>query len=509
MEVKKLIRQIAIGAVLAALVFTAHQRGLLDYLEYKSLDVRFQIRGAVPTKLPLVIVSIDQDSFDELDLPWPWPRTMHAALIRKLKQAGARIIAFDVLFTEPKADQREDRALAEAIRDAGNVILGAEQTEVDSAFGARARLSLPIPLIRQYAKGYGPANLVIDRDGVVRSGRFALPFQDQKFPGFAYGIYAAATGNKKPADELSTAPYMINFRGPGRTYPIAPYYRVLRDEIDPAFFRDKIVLVGAYSPSLHDFFSTPFSASQPMAGVEIQANFVDTLAAGDPIVVVPGSVLLALFIALSAATIWAAVHFRPLRATATVFGLMALYAFVALYLFSYDQLWLSVVPVVLGSTMSYGGIILDQYIREQKLRLRMRGMLNRYLNTDMVDEMLKLPEGLGLEGKRRHITVLFSDVRGFTSMSEHLTPEQVVSLLSDYLGRAAHIVTDNNGVIDKFIGDAVFAFYGWPKSDGNDALRAVKTGIEMIQLVDSLGPKWTEIIGRPLKVGVGINTGEA
>jgi adenylate cyclase len=105
--------------------------------------------------------------------------------------------------------------------------------------------------------------------------------------------------------------------------------------------------------------------------------------------------------------------------------------------------------------------------------------------------------------------VLFSDVRGFTSLSEQISPEQVVDLLSDYLGRAAHIVTQNKGVIDKFIGDAVFAFFGYPKSYGDDALRAVKTGIEMIELVESLGPKWAEIIGRPLKVGVGINTGDA
>jgi adenylate cyclase len=507
---KKLLRQLVIGGVLTVLVFVGYQRGLLDGLEFKSLDLRFQIRGAVPVHLPMVIVSIDQDSFDELDLQWPWPRALHAELIRKLAKAGAKVIAFDVLFTEPHADARQDRALADAIRETGNVVLGAEHTEVPGDLGTRTRLSLPIPLIRQYAKGYGPANLINDRDGIVRSGRFALPFQERKFPGFAYRIYEAATGKEKSnGDELSTAPYFINFRGPGRNYPIVPYYRVLRDEFDPAFFRGKVVLVGAYSPSLHDFFSTPFSASQPMAGVEIQANFVDTVAAGDPIVPIPGWLLAALFFVLSALAVGASIHLRPLRATATVLGLIALYGFAALYLFSYHQLWIAVVPVALAGTLSYGGIVLDQYIREQKERLRMRGMLNKYLSPDVVEEMLKLPEGLKLEGKRTHITVLFSDVRGFTAMSEQISPEQVVALLSDYLGRAAQIVVNNKGVIDKFIGDAVFAFFGWPHTYGDDAYRAVKTGIEMIELVESLGPKWTEIIGRPLKVGVGINTGEA
>lgn len=499
-----------IGAFLAALVFTAYQRGLLDVLELKSLDLRFQIRGPIAPELPIVIIGIDQDSFDEMDLPWPWPRTLHAELIRKLSRAGAKLIAFDVLFTEPKADAREDRALGEAIKDAGNVVLAAEYTEVPSQVGARTRLSLPIPTIRQHAIGYGPANLITDRDGIIRSGRLVLPFQDKKFPGLAYRIYQGAVGKQISADEnLSSAPVLINFRGRARTYPIVPYYRILRDEIEPEFFRGKVLLVGAISPSLHDLFPTPFSASEPTAGVEIQANFVETLAANDPIVRLPAWQYNALFFFLSIAAIWASIHLHPFKATAAVLTLNALYAFAALYEFSYHQLWIPVVPILLATTLSYGGIILDHYVREQRERMRTRAMFSKYVSADVVEEILNDREGLGLEGKRRHITVLFSDIRGFTSLSEQISPEQVVSLLSDYLGRVSNIVLKHGGTIDKFIGDAVFAVYGAPKSHGDDALRAVQTGIEMIELVESLAPKWTEIIGRPLKVGVGINTGEA
>jgi adenylate cyclase len=508
----KRLRQLLIGAGLAALVLVAQERGLLETLEYKTLDLRFQIRGPIEHKLPIVIVNIDQDSFDELDLPWPWPRTLHAELIRKLKAAGAKVIAFDVLFTEPKPDPREDQTLADAIREAGNVVLAAEQTEVDSSFGQRSRLSLPIPLIRQHAMGYGPANLIIEKDGVVRSGRFGIPFQDRIFPGFAYRIYEAATGRKPSNGEgLSLAAYYINYRGPNRSYPIAPYYRVLRDEINPEFFRDKIVLIGAYSPSLHDFFGTPFSASEPMAGVEVQANFVDTMAGGDPVVPVPGWILVTLFIVFVAISVWASINLKPLQATTAVIVAMAVYAFLGLYHFWSNDLWLGVAPVVLACTLSYGGIILDHYIAEQRERLRTRAMLNRYLSPKAAAEVMNAPEGVELQGSRMHITVLFSDVRGFTALSEHLKPEEVVSLLSDYLGRAAHIVFNNDGFLDKFIGDAVFAIFGWPPSlsNANDAVRAIKTGIEMIELVDSLADKWTQIIGRPLKVGIGINTGDA
>ncbi|MBI4489383.1 MAG: CHASE2 domain-containing protein, partial [Deltaproteobacteria bacterium] len=116
MEYKKLIRPLIIGASLATLVFLSYHRDLLNIPELKSLDLRFQIRGALSPEVPIILVSIDQDSFDELNLPWPWPRTLHATLIRKLAQSQAKLIALDILFTEPKADPREDRALAEAIK---------------------------------------------------------------------------------------------------------------------------------------------------------------------------------------------------------------------------------------------------------------------------------------------------------------------------------------------------------------------------------------------------------
>lgn len=510
MELKKLIRPLIIGASISILVVLSYHQGLLDIPEFKSLDFRFQIRGPIVSKVPIVLVSIDQDSFDELQLPWPWPRTLHAMLIRKLAASQAKLVAFDVLFTEPKADPREDQALADAIRVAGNVILAAEFTEVPSDFGPRTTVNLPIPLVREHALGYGPANLVTDRDGIVRKARRALAFQDRIFPGFAYQIYQGFEGQENlQGKEISLISYLINYRGPARSYPIVPYYRVLRDEIDPSVFKDKIVIVGAFSPSLHDIFPTPFSASEPTAGVEIQANFVDTLVANDPITSFHSGVHHAIFVLLSAITIWASFHFKPMKALVMVLALVGAHAFVAFYLFSFHQLWVPMVPSILGVLLSYGGITLDNYVREQRERIRLRTTFSKYVSRDVVDELMEDREGLGLGGKKRHITVLFSDIRGFTSISEAIGPEQVVSLLSDYFGQVTHIVFKHGGTIDKFIGDAVFAIFGAPKSHDDDAVRAVKTGLEMIELVESLGPKWAQIIGRPFKVGVGINSGEA
>jgi len=359
MDVKSFIRPITIGATLAALVFLIYNLdplGLLYELELKSYDLRFQIRGPVSPQMPIVIVSIDEDSFDELNLPWPWPRDLHALLIRKLADSGAKLIAFDILFTEPKPDPGEDLALAQAIENAGNVLLGAVYTEVESDFGPKKRMLLPTPSIREHAVGYGPVNLVTDRDGVVRSSLLALRFQKRNYPSFAYRIYQKAVGRENlRGDEVLPMTYLINFRGPPRIYESIPYYRILRDEIEPSRLRDKIVLVGAFAPSLHDVFPTPFSASRPTAGVEIQANIVETLVANDPINSFPPWMHAAIFFNLSFLAIWSSVHFKPLTAFAVVLALVGVYALITVYLFSAHRLWIPVVPSLFGEPFKARG----------------------------------------------------------------------------------------------------------------------------------------------------------
>ena len=510
MKLKAHFLPVTIGVSLAALIYTAYQLGLLAKIELHSLDLRFQMRGTMLPEAPIVVVSIDQDSFDELNLPWPWPRDVHATLVRKLSSSQARIIGLDILFTEPKSDPREDRELAAAIKQAGNVVLACELTEVASDFGPKKTMNLPIPLIREDALGYGPVNLVTDQDGLVRSARPALFFQDKVYPSFAHLIQQAAMTSKRTPDmTIGLEPLLINFRGPPRTYPTVPYYRILRDEIDPAVFRDKIVLIGSFAPSLHDVFGTPFSATQPMAGVEIQANLIETFYAGNPIIPLPDWQHALIFILLCGFTIWPSIQLKPVKAFAVVIALAALFVLGCIIAFSKYRLWLPMTPALLGIVLSHGGLTLNNYVREQRERLRYRAQFSRYVSRDIVEEILEDREGLALGGKRRHITVLFSDVRGFTSISEKIEPEQVVSFLSEYFAKTTEIVFKHGGTVDKFIGDGMMAVFGSPKSHGDDALRAVKTGLEMVEMVENLDPKWAELMGRALKIGVGINSGDA
>jgi len=512
MDDKTLVRPFTIGGALAIIILLIYQLNPLNlpnFLELKSLDLRFQIRGAVSPQLPIVIVSIDEDSFDEINLPWPWPRNLHARLIRKLTQGHAKLIGLDIVI-DPEGNPQDDAALADAIGEAGNVILAAAYTEVPSAFGPKKRMVLPIPSVRKHAVGYGPANLMTDPDGVVRGASPAHVFQDRVFPHFAYRIYQAINGKEtRDLNKTSSNTTIINYRGPARTYPVIPYYRILKDEIDSAFFRDKIVLVGTFAPILHDVFPTPFSANHPTAGVEIQANFVETMAAGNPIRPLHPWGHWTLFVTICLMAIWVSSRFRPFSALAVVFGIMCVFALASYYFFWANQLWIPVVPSLFGIVVIYSGINVDNYIHERKERIRVRSTFAKYVSPDVMEEILKDSKGVGLGGNRRHITVLFSDIRGFTSISEQIAPEQVITLLSEYLAQITHIVFKNGGTVDKFIGDAVMAIFGAPTTHEDDAMRAVNAGLDMVQLAESLSPKWSEHIGSPLKIGVGINTGDA
>jgi adenylate cyclase len=508
MDRKEFLRRAVIGATISILAYLAYALGVLDPLELKSVDFRFQLRGPVRPRSPILLVSIDQDSFDELNLPWPWPRTLHADLIQKLSEGKAKTIGLDILFTESKPDSIEDQVLAQAIKAAGNVILAAERTEVETPFGRKSRINLPVPLLRAAAHAYGLANLYTDHDGVIRRNTLRFNFQGTDYPSFPLAIFRALQRGEN-APPVSADTMMINFRGPGRTYPIVPYYRILRGEVDPSLYRGKIVLIGAFAPSLHDVFATSFSAFAPMAGIEIQANVLEMLLLNETIIPLPDWAHILLFVVLSCVAIRLSLGQKPYWAAVSLALLVAGFGLFDFYLFSKYRILVPLTPLLFGMVASYGGITVDGYVREYKERLRLRRTFNQYVSPEVVDEILADRRTLGLKGQRRHITVLFSDIRGFTSISEQNDPETVVAFLSDYLEQATRIVFDNGGTVDKFIGDAVMALFGAPKSFEDDARRAVKAGIDMISLASTLEAKWKPVIGSSLKFGVGINSGDA
>jgi adenylate cyclase len=496
-----------IGAGVGMVVALVTLLGVVEFLELRSLDLRFLVRGPIRPVSPVVIISIDEDSFDELDLAWPWPRALHGKLLDLLSQGRPAAIGLDILFIEPSSHgPRDDQALGAAVARAGVVVLGANLTTTEGEFGVKQDLNPPLPVIRKGAAAFGFVNLATDEDGFVRSGDLRLPFQQGVQLSFDQHLYDLAVKAGIPAKPLPPVRTVyINYRGPKRTFPVVPYYQVLNGEVKPEAFGGKIVLLGATARVLHDEFPTPFSGEDKMSGVEVHANLLETLLQGNRLTRIHPHLqaVLALLAALLATLVTTAL--RPIRAFLLIVAAGALYAALAFWLFAGLYLWLDLTAVQLALVSGYGTTVVVNYIREQREKRR----LSRFFSPDVIKEILKTQSESSLLGSRRRVTILFSDIRGFTSLSEKLSPEEVVEMLRDYLTTMTEVVFKYGGTVDKYIGDAIMALYGAPFDQPNHAEQAVRTALEFQDQVKILSERWEAKCGVRLRNGVGINTGDA
>ncbi|HSB79796.1 MAG TPA: adenylate/guanylate cyclase domain-containing protein [Candidatus Methylomirabilis sp.] len=504
--------------------------GLLDLPEARTLDLRFDLRGPQRPTFPIVLVTADDDSLAELNQQWPWPRSFHAKLIEQIAKGNPLAIGMDILFPE-KSHEQEDLSLGQAVARARRVVLGSTlRTIATQTTGGitqhREIFEPPIPVIREGAAGIAFVELDRGKDSVVRTGVLVRRHAGQVHLNFSKALFDLVAKDLK-ADGSGAARrgrVWINFRGPGNTFPTYPYYQVYRGEIDPKTFEGKVVLVGATALSLHDRHPVPFSGAnwlpsaaeaegkKPddpeallMSGTEIQANLLHTLLADDPITRLPGIVYLVLILLVAVGSAVIAGHLRPLRAIAGTLGLVVAYLAGSQITFTWMNLWVEVVPVLLPLLVGAGTVISLNYIREE----RVRHEYARFFSPVVARQIAEDRSGQVVAGKRRRITVLFSDIRDFTSISEGLAPEEVVELLREYFNTMVPIVLKHGGTLDKYVGDAIMSLFGAPLPQEDHADRAVRAALEMVAQLPVLSPKWEGRSGRSLRIGVGVNTGEA
>ncbi len=496
---------VGLGVALASVVDPG---GFFEVAELKALDGHFALRGARQPASPIVIVSIDEDSFDELNLAWPWPRALHGQLLDRLSPARPAAVGLDIVFAEPSSrGPEDDEALARAIARAGNVVLGAALTAVQETGFVKEDLNPPIRPIRDGAAGYGFVNFDSDADAFVRRGSLTRSFQDRQIEGFDLLLFRLAEKAGLPSARLPRrSPVLINFRGAPRTFPTVPYHRVVSGEVPPEAFAGKIVLVGATSVIQHDVFPTPFATAGNMPGVEIHANMLETLLQGIPIRRALPGIAGTVAVLAGALAVWAAGTMRPLAAAAVVGGTLAGYLAACHAAFVLERYWADVVPVPLALALGYLGTEARNFVREQREKRR----LSRFFSPDVVREIVRSQDGDDALGSaRRLVTVLFSDIRGFTALSERLPPEAVVTFLREYLTVMTDAVFLYGGTVDKYIGDAIMALYNVPFEAPDHAAQAVRTGLEFQRRLGPLAAAFTAKHGGSLRCGVGINTGEA
>ena len=514
-------RPYLVGIAAAAVTLGLILFGAAERWELLWFDQLFELRGMRQPTAPTVIVTIDESTFAELNLQWPFPRALHGKVIDRIAADRPLAIGVDVLFdSESRFGPEDDAALSAAIARAGNVVLGLsivqdEQVLVEVGGGKRHGterevVSMPLPVIRKAAFAVAPFNVQPDPDSHVRRVPVRQQVPDpmkghEWWLGFDAELHRLVTA-KLPTRPLPEAPeILVNFRGPLAAFERIPYYRVVANEIPPDMFRDKVVLIGSTSEVMHDVFATAFARAGTMPGVAIHANAVDTLVRGDPVREVPAVVSTVLAVASALIGAALAVRLRAVRALAVTALLLAACLALAYLVFARADVWLRGVAVTFGLVLGYGATVVENFVREQREKQR----LSRFFSPDVLREVVRDRDGRLLRPRRRLVTVLFSDIRGFTTISERLQPEQVDEMLREYLSVMTEVVFRHRGTVDKYMGDGIMALYNAPREDSEHALNAIRTALEFQERVIPFSARWEAKLGVPIRCGVGINSGEA
>jgi adenylate cyclase len=464
---------------------------------------------------PIVVVNVDEDTFDELDLAWPFPRALHGTLVEMIAAGDPIAIGVDLLFPEPSVrGDEDDKEFGESVKRAKTVVLGAAITLVSEGFYVKQDTNFPLPVIREGARAVAAVNMPPDADAVVRRvplrHRIGDPFSPSKddpiIEAFDVTLARLAGDAGLPVATMpEEASLLINHRGGRGTFPYVPYHRVVKGDIDPKVFKGKIVLVGVTSPVLHDLFPTPFERAGSMPGVEIHAHAIDTLMRGDRIREAPVWLSPVLAVILAPLGAWLVVRLRALRAFAAMLGLWVALAGLTYLAFSMGQVWILTVAPTIALVLGYGSTSIQNFIREQREKRR----LSQFFSPDVLREIVRHGEGVNLGSSRRLVTVFFSDLRGFTTLSEKMEPEVLSEMLKEYLSEMTQIVFQHKGTVDKYIGDCVMAIWNAPFEDPDHAVNAVRTALDFQERTLEVSAKWEAKIGGKIRNGCGINTGEA
>ena len=478
-------------------------------LEFKTFDVLTAWTAPQRTALPVVILAIDEPTFQELQHTWPFPRSVHAALLKRLHDEGAAAVGLDIVFADPSTEA-EDAALAQAIAETGPVVLAATREKIDSSNAALWLDVMPLQRFLDAGADAGDAGVEPDDDFVVRR----VPVARE---GFALRLAQRAAEARGKLPVLRHFDW-IGYRGPRGTFDTRSYYQALEPGLLPAgFFKNKIVLVGRsartateLSRSQADLFNSPFGTAggeRLFPGVELQATLVDNYLMGAGLRSVSDGWTLALVLLLVPLLLWGNRRLHPAGAAALAAALVAAIAGASWWLFGRFQLWWPPLLPAAAAVAVYGAAALAGYAFVRRRARQTRAMFAQYVPPAVVSRLIAQPELMRLGGEAREVTLMFTDLANFTTLSEQLSAEQTVEVLTAYFNAMTPIVHATGGTVDKFIGDAVMAFWGAPLDDPQHAEHAVTAAISMQQAMQVLVADLRARGLPPIHMRIGLHTG--
>jgi adenylate cyclase len=499
---RKRLLLIVVAALASALGVIAYAAGTLYGIESQTINARFSIRGTQASRLKeFVVVGVDDKTFDHLHERWPFPRRDHARVIDNLVKSGAKVIAFDIAFDQ-RSDTADDDALITAVNKAHNMVLAT--TLVKN--GATEVLGGP-SVLKEVGATAGDSTVIADSQGIYRDTQYSW----QGLVTFATAIADKDRGKAVRASLFggATKGVPIDFAGAPGTVSYIPYYEVYDGHFNPALVRGKIVIVGAEASILQDVHPTPTSGSSLMDGPELQANAAATVLAGLPLRNSPDWINVLLIVLFGAAAPLSTLRGPVLRSLLAAFALAALFTVGVQVAFDSGTIVAYTYPLA-ALILATLGTLAVVYTGEAFERQRVHQIFARFVPADVVDQVLaRTDANLRLGGEERDCTLLFSDLRGFTSFSEHQPPAKVIDAVNFYLNEMTEAILAAGGTLISYMGDGIMAAFGAPLDQPDHADRALAAAREMF------GPRlqhfnaWLHEQGHTsgFRMGIGLNSG--
>jgi len=444
----------------------------------------------------MIIIGIDDKSLQEIGR-WPWPREKFIEILKILDKST--VVGFDVAMFEPY-NKAVDTKLGELMRNINNTIIPIEFTSFKKNKNSIIGEKILTPIEELFEVETGFVNIFTDDDAVTRF--IPLVIGDKK--SFSLKISEKAVGTISYPSEI----IRINYIGKPGSFEYISFTDALNSLDDKNIFDNKIVLIGATAPDLHDDSFVPTSAGTAMSGVEIQANVIQTLLTKNFLVDQPKYLVMVsiLFFSLLITGLVILLHLR----WASILSLALFIGYLILAFLTFKQgIILNIIYPPLTILASYTVAVSYSYVSEGKEKRKALKTLRQYVSREVIHEILENPDKLKLGGEKKDITVMFSDIRGFTSFSEKLKPEKLVGFLNEYLTEMSEIILDDKGVIDKYIGDAIMAFWGAPLENKHHSRDACRSALKMIDKLKEIQQNFKKRNLPEINIGIGLNSGEA
>jgi adenylate cyclase len=567
-RLSKILLGAAIGAAAAVLAAALWLPGVLELFEVKTWDLRARLLakpGAATGQVESIM--IDQYSLnwakDNQSWGWPWPRTAYAAIASFCARGGAKAVVFDLIFTEPSSyGVSDDQTFADGLKGYGRAVGAVNLARLETQGSATAwqpdvpapslaisgldgwirqvrprnlsfpRAQFPIPELYRSARMLANTNLPSDPvDGVYRREPLFNTFDGRTVPSEALAAWMIGAGSAGaisirpgaltagattvPIDSEGNA--IIRYRGRTQTHKALNAAAVIAaeaqiqegsmPELDPGVFKDKYIFVGVTTPGALDLKPTPMSGAFP--GMEVNATMLDNLLSGDFMRAVPvlPTILLLLLLCLGAGVAASLVSGAGRNALVYVLFLPVAPALgIAAYALGW---WLQMAALELGVIFSLVGSSLASYATEGQQKRYLKNAFRQYLSPAVIEQLIAHPDRLTLGGEKRELTIFFSDIQGFTTISEALGSQDLVAFLNRYLSAMTDIIQEEGGTIDKYEGDAIIAFWNAPLTLEDHALRGVRAALRCQAKLAEMRPSFREWIGKDVFVRIGLNTGQA